>query len=109
VPEYSLEAFFKGGRAMERLRLFATNKGLNIRFLDLPLQLFKRVQYSQGTGLTANNIHELSRLHKEFADKEFAEITNLGDRVAMFLGVLTADGRRFNTPRLPLDEVLIVE
>lgn len=103
VPRYHLESFFKGGRAMQRFWLEATNLNLAVHPLISPLYLFSRLIHGNGEGLDASSIDELKDLRKDFL-----ELTGLNDQFAeVFLVKISfAKAPELKAHRLPLGKVL---
>jgi len=106
LPEYNLENFFEGGRAMERFWLAATNLGIAVHPLISPFYLFPRVTHSNGEGLDTKSMAELKNLRKEFV-----ALTEIGDnRAEVFLTKIAIAPRpAIKTHRLPTENVLFIE
>jgi len=106
LPKYNHENFFKGGQAMERLWLGATNIGIAVHPVISPLYIFPRITHAEGEGLTQRNIDELKVLREKFKS-----ITGVKDEQAeVFLAkIAIADEPQLKSLRLPLEQTLILE
>ncbi len=103
LPKYGIEHFFKGGRAMERFWLAATNLNLAIHPLISPLYLFSRLIHGRGEGLDMKNIEELKVLRKQFE-----EVSNSDDASAeVFLAKISfASEPELKAHRIPVEKIL---
>jgi len=106
LPKYNHENFFKGGQAMERLWLGATNMGIAVHPVISPLYIFPRVTHADGEGLVPRNVEELKVLREKFK-----LITGVKDEQAeVFLAkIAIANEPEIKSLRLPLEQTLIIE
>lgn len=106
LPEYNLENFFEGGRAMERFWLQATNLNLAVHPVISPFYLFSRILHGNGEGLDTKTIRELTGLRKRFD-----EIAKLGNNRAevFFTKIAIAEEPVLKAYRLPLEQVLVFD
>ncbi|MFD1629544.1 Rv1355c family protein [Pseudopedobacter beijingensis] len=106
IPQYSLESFFRGGMAIERFWLKATQLNLAVHPLISPLYLFTRLIHGKGEGIDENNINELHTLRREFQS-----ITGLTDNHAeVFLAkIAIAPEPELKSYRLPINNVLFFD
>lgn len=106
LPTYSHEHFFKGGQAMERFWLGATNMDIAVHPVISPLYIFPRITHAEGEGLTQRNVDELKVLREKFKS-----ITGVKDEQAeVFLAkIAIADEPQLKSLRLPLEQTLVIE
>ncbi len=95
--------FVKGGRAMQRQWLKATQLGYAYHPMVVPLYLFYRLIFGDGEGLNETTITELKGLRKQFmelfpGDEKRGEI--------LLFRIFKAEDITVRSPRLPLSKIL---
>lgn len=106
LPNYTLEHFFEGGRALERFWLAATREHLAVHPLISPFYLFPRVVYGGGEGLDQRTFAELSRLRVRF--KKLTGLEDGGAEVFL-VKVAVAPEPELKAFRLPLQDILTLD
>ena len=91
MPEYSIDSFFEGGRAVERVWLTATHEGIAFQPLSISTFLFNRLRYEGDKMFTPEMAKELTEM-REKAEQIFSLDKESVD-ILMF--------RIFQTDRIP--------
>jgi molybdopterin/thiamine biosynthesis adenylyltransferase len=103
MPAYNPENFVKGGRAVQRQWLKATQLGLAYHPMIIPIYLFPRILYGNNEGLTTTTAEELQRMREQFmrifpGDEKRGEV--------FLFRIFKADEIKKRSIRLPLSEIL---
>ncbi len=106
VPDYSAESFIKGGRAVQKQWLKATQLQLACQPMIAPLYLFPRIVFGNGEGLPDFMIHELIELRRRFMEI-FPGNEKRGE--VFLFRLFYADEIQQRSLRLPLEEILFFE
>jgi tRNA A37 threonylcarbamoyladenosine dehydratase/nitroreductase len=106
VPGRTREAYFAGGRAMQRVWLEATALGLAFQPMAPLTYLFARLELGQGEGLSTAEATALGELRERFA-AVFPGAAGLGE--PMLFRVAHAPPPTARSLRRPVEEVLEVE
>ncbi len=108
VPGLGIEAYVRGGRAMERVWLSAAHHGLAMHPMSALLYLLARLEKGGGEGLSADEAKKLAelriRLQKLFGSDPARETEMLLFRLA-----LTDATPAIRSLRRPVEDVLVFE
>ena len=97
------EAYFRGGRAMERVWLAATACGLGIQPVSVMPYVFARVERGQGEGFDTSAMARL----KELRDRSHRVLAASKDRAEVLLfRIVRAEPPSVRALRRPIEEVL---
>ena len=100
------QSYLMGGRAMERLWLTATSRGLAFQPVTAILYLFSRLERGDGTGLSEKEIRKLAKLRKDF--RQLFDIPDHHAEVMLFR-MAHAEPASARSLRRKVEDVLIFE
>jgi hypothetical protein len=103
MPEFSLDNFLYGGRALERVWLEAQNKGIEVHPPSLSTLIFNTFQYGNGNEIENSFKNEIDTLIKEFEG-----IFNIDGKVAkiLLLRFFQGEPSKYRSYRKPLSDIL---
>lgn len=105
MENYSMENFYKGGRAVERAWLTATNDNISFQPLSISTFLFNRITYQGVEAFSTNAIIELKKMIKDF-EKLFSLKHDMS-KILLFR-VFIADNIPKRSLRVPVEAVLSI-
>lgn len=100
------EDFVRGGQVMERIWLTATREGMALQPITGITFLLLRLRLAGGEGLGPSHQRLLARLDREFVEI-FGDVGRQTPVMLFRIGLASAPSAR--APRLPLDQVLVVD
>jgi nitroreductase len=106
VPGRTREAYFAGGRAVQRVWLEATARGLALQPMAPLTYLFARLELGGGEGLTAREAESLGELRRGFGE-HFPEAAGRGE--PMLFRIARAGPPSARALRRAVDDVLTFE
>ncbi len=103
MPNYNINDFYEGGRAMERIWLNATMKNISFQPLTIATLIFNTFLYESKNTFSTPMIEELNVLRKEF-ENIFSINKSVGE--IMLFRVFLADAPEKKSLRVPAQKVL---
>jgi hypothetical protein len=103
MPEFSNNAFFEAGRALERIWLAANKDGIAVHTCSLSTLIFNTLKYADNTGFSEYMEKEAWELRKDF-EKLFALSNSKVDVLLIRFFIAPPPKRR--SVRYPLERVL---
>ncbi|RYE25055.1 MAG: Rv1355c family protein [Sphingobacteriales bacterium] len=103
VPEFKLETFFDGGRALERVWLSATANNIAFQPLSISTFLFNRLRFEGDKAFTPAIATELKAMREDF-EKVFAISKNRAD--ILLFRVFVTETKAKRSEKMLVDDVL---